>query len=92
MAGDAIADPLTGLAAALAAWAAWRSGRGALLDLALARTVAHCLTALPHAKDVRRWQAIAIAMASDAPLYPLREAGRPARAIGADDPAQIWPC
>ena len=33
--GDAIADPLTGLHAALAVWAAWRRGLGVGLDLAL---------------------------------------------------------
>jgi len=38
---DAIADPLTGLHAALAAWATWRSGGGALLDLALRDVAAH---------------------------------------------------
>jgi crotonobetainyl-CoA:carnitine CoA-transferase CaiB-like acyl-CoA transferase len=40
---DAIADPLTGLHAALAAWAAWRSGGGALLDTALCAVTAHAL-------------------------------------------------
>ncbi|MFT5483537.1 MAG: hypothetical protein ACI9GW_002194 [Halieaceae bacterium] len=40
---DAIADPLTGLHAALAGWANWQSGGGALLDLSLYQTVRHCL-------------------------------------------------
>lgn len=39
--GDAIADPLTGLHAAVAALAAWRRGGGELLDLALCDVVAH---------------------------------------------------
>jgi crotonobetainyl-CoA:carnitine CoA-transferase CaiB-like acyl-CoA transferase len=39
--GDAIADPLTGLHAALAALACWRGGGGYLLDLALRDVVAH---------------------------------------------------
>jgi len=39
--GDAIADPLTGLHAALAAWATWRAGGGALLDLSLRDVAAH---------------------------------------------------
>jgi crotonobetainyl-CoA:carnitine CoA-transferase CaiB-like acyl-CoA transferase len=45
--GDAIADPLTGLHAALAAWARWCSGGGALLDLALCDVTAHALAFAP---------------------------------------------
>jgi crotonobetainyl-CoA:carnitine CoA-transferase CaiB-like acyl-CoA transferase len=41
--GDAIADPLTGLHAALLALAAWRSGGGVLLDLALHGVAAWCI-------------------------------------------------
>lgn len=41
--GDAIADPLTGLHAALAAWTAYRSGRGGLVSLALCEVVRHCM-------------------------------------------------
>lgn len=41
--GDAIADPLTGLHAALAAWASWQTGGGRLLSLALRDVVAHCI-------------------------------------------------
>lgn len=41
--GDAIADPLTGLHAAVAALASWRMGGGALLDLSLCDVVAHTL-------------------------------------------------
>jgi crotonobetainyl-CoA:carnitine CoA-transferase CaiB-like acyl-CoA transferase len=45
--GDAIADPLTGLHAALAAWASWRAGGGVLLDLALRDVTAHALAFAP---------------------------------------------
>jgi hypothetical protein len=38
---DAIADPLTGLHAALAAWVSYRQGGGQLLSLALTDVVAH---------------------------------------------------
>jgi len=38
--GDAIADPLAGIQAALAAWEAWRAGGGVLLDISLARAAA----------------------------------------------------
>src|SRR3546814_4553429 len=37
--GDAIADPLTGLHAAVAAWASHRSGGGRLLSIALSAVV-----------------------------------------------------
>jgi hypothetical protein len=41
--GDALADPLTGIFAALAAWKTWYSGRGARLGLAMSQIVAWCL-------------------------------------------------
>jgi crotonobetainyl-CoA:carnitine CoA-transferase CaiB-like acyl-CoA transferase len=41
--GDAIADPLTGLHAALAAWSSFERGGGRLLSLALRDVVAHCV-------------------------------------------------
>ncbi len=68
-AGDAIADPLTGIHAALAGWQVWRAGRGALIDVSLRRTVAFAAHA-GRAREVRAWQALA--EADTAPLYPLR--------------------
>jgi hypothetical protein len=44
---DAIADPLTGLHAALAAWSSWRAGGGALLDVSLCDVTAHALAFAP---------------------------------------------
>jgi hypothetical protein len=41
--GDAIADPLTGLAAANEAWDAWSSGRGGRFGIAMSHVVAACL-------------------------------------------------
>ena len=41
--GDAIADPLTGLHAALAAWATHRAGGGRLLSISLCEVVRHCI-------------------------------------------------
>jgi crotonobetainyl-CoA:carnitine CoA-transferase CaiB-like acyl-CoA transferase len=41
--GDAIADPLTGIHAAVAAWRSWCSGGGRLIALALADTAAASL-------------------------------------------------
>lgn len=41
--GDAIADPLTGLHAALAAYASWTAGGGHLISLSLVNTIHHCV-------------------------------------------------
>jgi len=41
--GDAIADPLTGIAAAQLAWDSWRSGEGGRFGLALSHVAAQCL-------------------------------------------------
>ena len=43
--GDAIADPLTGLHAALAGWTCWQNGGGQLIDIALVDVVRHCIAA-----------------------------------------------
>jgi crotonobetainyl-CoA:carnitine CoA-transferase CaiB-like acyl-CoA transferase len=42
-AGDAIADPLTGVHAALAAWQAWRDEAGGLIELPLVDVAGWCL-------------------------------------------------
>ena len=90
--GDAIADPLTGLHAALAAWTAWQSGEARLLDLSLRDVTAHAL----------RWPTHAEAKASVAddsvwvgdreePVAPprARAARAPARPLGADTAATL---
>ena len=41
--GDAIADPLTGIQAAVFAWRSWLAGGGHLISLALADVVANSL-------------------------------------------------
>ncbi len=52
--GDAIADPLTGLHAALAGWASWLSGEGRLIDISLQAVVRHCIAATaPADQDYR---------------------------------------
>lgn len=73
--GDAIADPLTGIPAALAAFATWRAGGGALVGVSLAGTVAHAPT-LPQARgiELREWQAIAEADTDR--FYAMREPER----------------
>jgi crotonobetainyl-CoA:carnitine CoA-transferase CaiB-like acyl-CoA transferase len=61
--GDAIADPLTGIHAALAAWEVWRSRRGGRIGVTMTHVVAHCLSEArrnnPAALDasLRAWSA-----------------------------------
>ncbi len=57
--GDAIADPLTGLHAAIAGWSAWQRGGGELIALSLAGTVQHCVssTAPDRGDHKSRWRA-----------------------------------
>jgi crotonobetainyl-CoA:carnitine CoA-transferase CaiB-like acyl-CoA transferase len=93
--GDAIADPLTGLHAALAAWSGWLGGGGRLLSVALAEVVAHCLQfELPQTEALRRaraeeWrQQILIAGEPIAPPRA-RQAVAPAAALGADTAAVL---
>lgn len=46
--GDAIADPLTGMHAALGALASWQGGGGHLLAFSLVQTVQHCVAFSRH--------------------------------------------
>jgi CoA-transferase family III len=81
--GDALADPLTGLHAALAAWASWRAGGGEMLALSLSGVVSHALAqdpVLDFAARVRAWSEIGHGHA----LYPPRRAPRAAPLLGAD--------
>ncbi|WP_222428784.1 CoA transferase [Denitratisoma sp. DHT3] len=91
--GDAIADPLTGLHAALAAWASHQSGGGRLIALALRDVVGHCLRyTLPGTADGRRarweeWTDLARRTGLPGDLPPPRRAAAPARPLGADTQA-----
>lgn len=90
-AGDAIADPMTGLHAALAAWAAWRGGGGRLIALSLAGTIAYAMAAgRASPVELREWQVLAGIDA--APLYPLRRAAVAARPPGTDNAEVLPPC
>jgi hypothetical protein len=86
--GDAIADPLTGLHAALAGWSSHVNGGGRLLSVALCDVVAHCIqfAALGDAESTRaradEWSA-AIAPA-DIAAPRARPVSQPARPFGAD--------
>jgi hypothetical protein len=69
--GDAIADPLTGLHAALAAWASWLGGGGRLVSLELRDVVNHCIQFdLPGSTEAlrrRQQEWIALAQSEVAP-------------------------
>lgn len=53
--GDAIADPLAGLHAALAGWSSWLAGGGNLIDISLEKVIQHCVTATaPDGNDYRK--------------------------------------
>jgi hypothetical protein len=79
--GDAIADPLTGLHAALAAWAGFRQGGGRLRSIALADVVGHCVTfARP---------AVPAGPADAAALPQARTPAGLARPLGADTAAVL---
>ncbi len=88
--GDAVADPLAGIHAALAALACWSGGGGYLLDLALRDLVAHVLAfeAPPSLASVNRlasgWEVVA--GEQRAPVSPPRARPVPgaARPLGAD--------
>jgi crotonobetainyl-CoA:carnitine CoA-transferase CaiB-like acyl-CoA transferase len=62
--GDAIADPLTGLAATLGALAALGQGGGFLVDAALARVAAQACALTSLGSRGRRGSAIATSVAS----------------------------
>lgn len=84
--GDAIADPLTGWHAALAALAGYYSGGGGLVSLALVDVVRHCAGFRMPADAVawrERWQAWQADAGSIAPPFARTAAG-PARPLGAD--------
>lgn len=87
-AGDAIADPLTGLHAACAAWAAWLRGGGSVVGLSLAGVVARCLT-LEAGWPMQLADWSRRAARDTAPLYALPEPVRAARALGADTRAAL---
>jgi CoA-transferase family III len=91
--GDAIADPLTGLHAALIAWARWQSGRGGFIALSLHDVTAHCAGFdLPQAREgiwerIRRWTEL-VESRGIIPAAPCaRLAAGSARPLGADTAA-----
>jgi hypothetical protein len=76
--GDAIADPLTGMEAALVAWNAWTSRRGGRVALAMSHVVARAVTE-SRTDDPAQWQealcAWGAAVEKPFPAVPLRSIG-----------------
>jgi hypothetical protein len=86
--GDAIADPLTGMHAALLAWASWLQGGGVLRSVALCDVVSYVIAAdgpldiASRCQRTREWQRIAASL-TDRTQYPLPVARRKMQAFGA---------
>jgi len=80
---DAVADPLTGLHAALAAWHSWLDGQSRLIALSLHEVTAHCCSVTAPA-DPAEWEDMLdyAGIAAAAPYArPVAGAARP---LGAD--------
>jgi len=92
--GDAIADPLTGIFAALEGWRAWKRGEACRLGFAMSGIVAHAL-AEECAQDpallkseLRAWGA---AVGEPFPTVAMRPITGEVRALGADNGSWL-PC
>jgi crotonobetainyl-CoA:carnitine CoA-transferase CaiB-like acyl-CoA transferase len=91
--GDAVADPLTGLHAAFAAWASWRAGGGRRISIALCDVVRHVLqfdwpsTVEALRARQREWSTRIAPQAVRAPQA--RMPTGPAPALGADTAALL---
>src|SRR5690606_14245373 len=81
-AGEAIADPLTGIHAALAAWKGGMAGGGIFAALSLRQVVSHSL----HRERARRGDAMRLDLArwhgAGSGQVPLRAIDRPVGAVG----------
>lgn len=83
MVGDAIADPLSGLHGALAAWQSWANGGGELLTLSMRDVVRHAMgdmEGIDIPSRAREWAEIAAA--SDLPFYENRTVTKRAEPLG----------
>jgi crotonobetainyl-CoA:carnitine CoA-transferase CaiB-like acyl-CoA transferase len=94
--GDAIADPLAGLHAALALLASWQAGGGHLLDVALRDVAAYALAFEPSAPEAARVIAAADGFEVECagrrePVSPprARRPRRAARPLGSDTAALL---
>lgn len=93
--GDAIADPLTGLHAALAAWASWRAGGSRLISLALRDVVGYCIGFdRPDSLEglrvrAREWSGVVKAAGLAVAAPRARMVRTAARSLGADSAAVL---
>ncbi|MET0363863.1 MAG: CoA transferase [Sphingobium sp.] len=93
--GDAIADPLTGITAANAAWERWSLGTGGRIALSMSGVVRTALleerTRNPAAFGslLRQWAA---AMGQPIAVGPMRTPSAPVAMPGADNGAWLTPC
>lgn len=93
--GDAIADPLTGIAAALAGWQAWQQGEAVRIGLAMRGVVAEALAAeragdpAAFADSLVRWAASA---GQPFPAMPVRPVAAELHPLGADTPQWCGSC
>ena len=86
--GDAPADPLTGIVAALAGWRAWRSGRARRIGFSMSGVVATALAqerAAGAAELNAILQAWSRATGSPFPVPPPRAVKAAVRTLGADN-------
>ncbi len=83
--GDAIADPVSGILAALAAWTKWQAGGGSLIRLSMRDAVGRAMqlngTKYDWSAIASEWQALA--GADDTELYPMRKPVAPVEELGA---------
>lgn len=91
--GDAVADPLTGMHAALLAWSSYRSGGGRLSTVSLRDVLGHCIRfSLPPSVDALRerrdlWQLHATKNDVVELAPPMVRSSAVARHLGADTAA-----
>lgn len=92
--GDAIADPLTGIYAAKAAWSAWASGQGGRLGIAMSGVVADAMAAArAHDRPDFNRELVAWAASGGKAFASVRDRdlGRVSR-LGADTRASLAGC
>ncbi len=91
--GDAIADPVTGIHAALAAWASWHAGGSRVIALALVDVLRHVIS-FDAPADLQAWRARYTEWTQLAAQSGIREpqsraAAAPAAELGADTVAVL---
>ena len=82
--GDALADPVNGLHLALAIWAKYNQGGGAVIDISMRDVLRYAFGDLGDLKSTARdWMEISDRDLSN--LYPMRNTKRPVNSLGEDN-------